>query len=72
VIDGWLEHFKPAELRGNYGILRGWHVDPTRAVNRLQVGGVIAHLPGAIQALKRHGFEIKYADDSGTYLVRTG
>jgi hypothetical protein len=32
VIDGWLEHFKPAELRGNYGILRGWHGDPTRAV----------------------------------------
>jgi hypothetical protein len=72
VIDGWLEHFKPAELRGNYGILRGWHGDPTRAVRRLQVGGVIAHLPGAIRALKRHGFEVKYADAGGVYLVRRG
>jgi hypothetical protein len=70
VIDGWLEHFKPAELRGNYGILRGWHGNPIREVRRLHVGAVIAHLPGAIQALEAHGFAIKYADADGVYLVR--
>jgi hypothetical protein len=70
VIDGWLEHFKPAELRGNYGILRGWHGNPLREVRRLHVGAVIAHLPGAIQALEAHGFAIKYADASGVYLLR--
>ncbi len=70
VIDGWLEHFRPGELRGNYGILRGWHGDPTREVERLHVGGVIAHLPGAIQALKAHGFAVEYAAGGSVYLVR--
>ncbi len=70
VIDGWLEHFRPGELRGNYGILRGWHGDPTREVDRLHVGGVIAHLPGAIHALRTHGFAIEYAGGGSVYLVR--
>jgi hypothetical protein len=70
VIDGWLEHFSPTELRGNYGILRGWHGDPTREVERLNVGGVIAHLPGAIQALKAHGFKVAYEGGGSVYLVR--
>lgn len=70
VIDGWLEHFRPAELRGNYGILRGWHGNPTREVERLHVGGVIAHLPGAIAALKAHGFAVEYAGGGSVYLVR--
>jgi hypothetical protein len=73
VIDGWLEHFTPSELRGNYGILRGWwNGDPTRSVRRLDVGGVIAHLPGAIEALERHGFVPRYQGSDGTYLVRKG
>ena len=70
VIDGWLEHFSPAELRGNYGILRGWQGNPTREVERLNVGGVIAHLPGAIQALEAHGFEVAYESGGSVYLVR--
>jgi hypothetical protein len=72
VIDGWLEHFSPAELRGNYGILRGWHRNPTRQVDRLHVGGVIAHLPGAIEALKAHGFKVAYEGGGSVYLVRRG
>jgi hypothetical protein len=71
VIDGWLEHFLPSELRGNYGILRGWwNGDPTRSVRRLHVGAVIAHLPAAIQALERHGFVAEYSGEGGVYLVR--
>jgi hypothetical protein len=71
VIDGWLEHFRAGELRGNYGILRGWHGNPTRVVERLNVGGVIAHLPRAIEALKAHGFAVEYEGGGSTYLVRT-
>jgi hypothetical protein len=70
VIDGWLEHFSPAELRGTYGLLRGWHRDPSRLVRRFQVGAVIAHLPRAIRALRRHGFVARYVGPEDTYLVR--
>jgi MFS family permease len=71
VIDGWLENFHAAELRGNYGILRGWwNGNPTRTVRRLDVGAVIAHLPVAIQALQNHGFVVEYAGPGGAYLVR--
>jgi len=71
VIDGWLENFHPAELRGNYGILRGWwDGNPTRSVKRLHVGAVIAHLPVAIQALEAHGFVVEYQGEGGAYLVR--
>ena len=47
VIDGWLEHFSAGQLRVNYGLLRGWHHDPSRIVRRFRVGAVIAHLPQA-------------------------
>jgi len=70
LIDGWLEHFTPAELRGNYGIVRGWHGDPTPYVKRFGVGAVIAHLPFAIRALEAHGFVAEYSGLDGTYLVR--
>jgi MFS family permease len=72
VIDGWIEHFSAAELRGNYGILRGWADNPSRSVRDLHVGAVIAHLPGAIRDLEEHGFVAKYADHHDTYLVRRG
>jgi hypothetical protein len=71
VIDGWLEHFTPAELRGNYGIVRG-HGDAMRYVRRLHVTAVIAHLPVAIRALESHGFVARYSDSHSTYLVRRG
>jgi hypothetical protein len=71
VIDGWLESFTPAELRGNYGILRGWWGgDPSRPARRLHVGAVIAHLPVAIKALEAHGFVPEYSGKGGVYLVR--
>jgi hypothetical protein len=70
VIDGWLEHFTPTELRANYGILRGWGGDPTPYVRRFHVGAVIAHLPVAIDALEAHGFTAEYSGPGGTYLVR--
>jgi hypothetical protein len=72
LIDGWLEHFTPGELRGNYGLVRGWHADPTPEVQRFGVGAVIAHLPRAIRALEAHGFVAEYSGRDGTYLVRRG
>jgi hypothetical protein len=70
VINGWLEHFSPAELRANFGILHGTRRDPTRYVRRLHVGAVIAYLPEAIERLEAHGFVAEYSDPNETYLVR--
>jgi len=33
---------------------------------------VIAHLPGAIEALKAHGFKVAYEGGGSVYLVRRG
>jgi hypothetical protein len=71
VINGWLEHFSAQELRDNYRILRA-RANPTAAVERLNVGAVIAHVPWAIRALERHGFQARFATPEGTYLVRRG
>lgn len=70
VIDGWLEHFTEAELRGNFGILHGTYPNPTPDVRRLQVGAVIAYLPEAIERLEAHGFVARSSGPNGTYLVR--
>ena len=70
LVDGWIEHFTPAELRGNYRIVRGWGDNPTRFVRRFGVGAVIAHLPRAIKALEAHGFVPAYSGPGGTYLLR--
>jgi hypothetical protein len=70
VINGWLEHFSAGQLRVNYGLLRGWHHDPSRIVRRYRIGAVIAHLPRAINALERHGFVARYVGPEDTYLVR--
>jgi hypothetical protein len=69
-LNGWLEHFTPAELRGTYDVLDGRAVDPTPGVRRLRIGAVIADRHVAILALQAHGFEIEFSDRAGTYLVR--
>lgn len=69
-LDGWLEHFTAAELRGTYDVLDGRAVDPMPDVRLLRIGAVIADRHVAIQALLSHGFRIEFSDLAGTYLVR--
>lgn len=70
VLDGWLEHFSPAELRGTYAVLDGRAADPTRYVRRLRIGAVIANRGVAIRALRAHGFSLELRTRAGAYLVR--
>jgi hypothetical protein len=72
VLNGWLEHFTPQELRDNYGVLRNGTPDLRAALRRLKAGAVIAHLPSAIRALEAAGFTPVYSTPQGTYLVRRG
>jgi hypothetical protein len=53
-------------------ILHGSRRDPTRYVRRLDVGGVIAYLPEAIERLEANGFVARLSAEHGTYLVRRG
>ena len=69
-LDGWLEHFSAAELRGTYAVLDGRKVNPTRLATRLQIGAVIADRRVAIKALLSHGFVPKLTTPDGAYLVR--
>jgi hypothetical protein len=69
-LDGWLEHFSPAELRGTYAVLDGRTVDPTRFVRRLRIGAVIADRHRAIEALRAHGFVVELRTRVGAYLVK--
>jgi hypothetical protein len=70
VLNGWLEHFTPQELRDNYGVLRNGTPDLRAALRRLKAGGVIAHVPSAIRALQAAGFTPVFSTPQGTYLVR--
>jgi hypothetical protein len=70
VLNGWLEHFTPQELRDNYGVLRNGAPDLRAALRRLKAGGVIAHVHSAIRALEAAGFVPVYSTPQGTYLVR--
>jgi hypothetical protein len=70
VLNGWLEHFSPQELRDNYGVLRNGTPDLRAALRRLDAGAVIAHVPSAIRALQAAGFKPVYETPQGTYLVR--
>jgi hypothetical protein len=70
VLNGWLEHFSPQELRDNYGVLRNGAPDLRAALRRLDAGAVIAHVPSAIRALQAAGFKPVYETPQGTYLVR--
>ena len=71
VLNGWLEHFSPQELRDNYGVLRTGVPDLRAALRRLDAGAVIAHVPSAIRALEAAGFKRVYSTPDGAYLVRT-
>jgi hypothetical protein len=70
VLNGWLEHFTPEELRDNYGVLRAGTPDLREALRRIHAGAVIAHVHSAIRALEAAGFRPVYATSEGTYLVR--
>jgi hypothetical protein len=69
-LNGWLEHFSPQQLSDTYGVLRGYTPDLLGAVERLQIGAVIAHVPAAIRRLEAIGFRPEYSSPGGTYLVR--
>jgi hypothetical protein len=68
LVNGWLEHFSPAALRANYGVVRGrpWAPDPAR----WGIGGVITRNHTAVRALERRGFVVKQRAPEGVYLVR--
>jgi MFS family permease len=70
VLNGWLEHFTADDLRGTYGILRGWIADLPAAAERLQAGAVIAHVPQAIRKLEDDGYVAEFSAPEGTYLVK--
>jgi hypothetical protein len=69
VIDGWLEHYTPRELRGAYTLLLPGRasLDYIRAWN---VGGVITRRPATIRWLSAHGFRVMARTAEGTYLAR--
>jgi hypothetical protein len=70
VVDGWLEHFTPADIRANYGVLNGTARDLKGAADRLQVGAVVARRPEAISRLEANGYVPEFSSVDGTYLVR--
>jgi hypothetical protein len=70
VLDGWLEHFSPAELSGTYAVVDGRSANLMRDVRRLRIGAVIADRRKAIDILLAHGFAVKFKSPAGTYLVR--
>jgi hypothetical protein len=69
VLNGWLEHYTPAELRAAYGLLRG-NQDALPYVERWGIGAAVVGHIRAARLLKAHGFVAKYSDRNGTYLVR--
>jgi hypothetical protein len=70
LLDGWLEHFTPTQLRGTYALLDGRKADPGRLASRLHIGAVIASRHVAIVKLLQHGFVVRFATRDGAYLVR--
>jgi hypothetical protein len=68
LVNGWLEHFTPAALRANYGVVRGrrWAPDPAR----WDIGAVITRNRAAVKSLERRGFVLEDVAPQGFYLVR--
>ena len=69
-LDGWLEHFSAAELRGTYIVLDGRAANPAPYVRRLRIGAVIADRRVAIRTLRAEGFEVELRTRAGAYLVK--
>jgi hypothetical protein len=69
VINGWLEHYTPGELRGAYTMLLPGRagLDYIRAWN---VGGVITRRPATVRWLQANGFRLVAATSEGSYLAR--
>ncbi len=70
VLDGWLEHFSPAELRDTYAVLDGRAREPMRYVRQLRIGAVIADRHRAIDILRKNGFAVEFRTRAGDYLVK--
>jgi hypothetical protein len=70
VLDGWLEHFSEAQLRGTYSLLDGRASDPTRAVGRRGLGAAIVTRRKAIDVLRAQGFAVELRTPAGSYLVK--
>lgn len=70
VLDGWLEHFSPVELRDTYAVVDGRVANPMRYVRRLRIGAVIADRHRAIDVLRAHGFAVEFRTRAGAYLVK--
>ena len=70
VLNGWLEHFKPADLRATYATIWGWNDNLPATAKRLQAGAVITNVAGAISRLQASGYVVKYASAGDTYLVK--
>jgi hypothetical protein len=71
-LDGWLEHFSAAQLRGTYAILDGRLANPMPYVRRLRIGAAIVDRRKAIRVLRAHGFTVRFRTSAGAYLVRQG
>jgi hypothetical protein len=69
-LNGWLEHFKPGDLRGTYGLIWGWSGNLAARAKRLQAGAVITNVPVAIRRLKAGGYVAEFQSPVDTYLVR--
>jgi hypothetical protein len=72
VLDGWLEHFSAAQLRGTYALLDGHAAHPMRVVRQLRIGAAIVDRRKAIDILRAHGFRVEFETPAGAYLVRSG
>jgi hypothetical protein len=70
VLDGWLEHFSAAQLRGTYALLDGRAAHPMRTVRRLRIGAAIVDRRKAIDILRAHGFAVELHTRTGSYLVK--
>jgi hypothetical protein len=69
VLNGWLEHYTPAELRAAYGLLRG-NPEALPYVRRWGIGAAVVGHIRAVRMLEARGFVAKYSDRNGIYLVR--
>jgi hypothetical protein len=72
VLDGWLEHFSAAQLRGTYALLDGRAAKPMAEVRRLRIGAAIVDRKRAIDILRAHGFRVELRTRAGSYLVKPG